>query len=195
MLERFPGRAARLGLAAAAAVLIVGGVISTTPSATRLAEPYRVSVTGGDVQPQGAVVAQWASTVLGSGNRVAAGAADGRFLLVDGRQHVFVGTNPPVAQLLKAKALRRWQIALLRRLQIRYVVADSQPSGADDANGYYFFREQPDPRHSHAGVKFQRAGAEPIYDSGNIVVYDLRPGLRDAAARQRKDYRRHPARR
>jgi hypothetical protein len=182
VLERFPGRAARLGLVAAAAVLIIGGVISTTPSSTRLAEPYRVSVTGGDLQPQAATAAQWASNVLGSGNRMAAAAADGRYLLVDGRQHVYVGTNPPVAQLLKAEALRPWQITLLRRLQIRYVVADSQPSGADDANGYYFFRDQPHTRKRPPGRKFQRAGADPIYDSGNIVVFDL-AGLARTARR------------
>lgn len=173
VLERFPARGARVGLVAAAAVLLIGGVISTTPSSTRLAEPYRVSVRRGDVQPQAATVAQWASKVLGSGNRVAAGAADGRFLLVTGRQHVFVGTNPPVAQMLQAKALRPWQIALLRRLEIHYVVADSQPSGADDSNGYYFFRRQPDTPKGLPGKKFERAGADPIYDSGNIVVFDL----------------------
>jgi hypothetical protein len=183
MLERFAGRAARVGLVAAAAFLIVGGVISTTPSSTRLAEPYRVSVPGGALQPQAATAAQWASKVLGSGNRVAAGAADGRFLLVDGRQRVYVGTNPPIAQLLKARVLRPWQISLLRRLQIRYVVADSQPSGADDANGYYFFPNQPHPHQQRAGMKFQRAGGEPIYDSGNIVVFDLQPGLRQRGVR------------
>ena len=180
VLERFPGRAARLGLAAGAAVLIIGGVISTTPSSTRLAEPYRVSVAGGDLQPQAATAAQWASSVLGPGNRIAAGAADGRFLLVDGRQHVYVGTNPPIAQLLQAKELRPWQVTLLRRLQIRYVVADSQPSGADDSNGFYFFRSK---RRRPAGEKFRRAGAEPIYDSGNIVVFDLQSGLSHAGAR------------
>lgn len=183
-LERFPGLAARAGLVVAAAIVLVGGVISTTPSSTRLAEPYRVSVRGGDLVPQGATVAQWVSAVLGSGNRVAAPAGDGRFLLVNGRQHVFSGTNPPVAQTLQTRVLRPWQVALLRRLGIRYVVTDSQASGADDANGYYFFRNQAQRNLVLARKKFLRAGADPIYDSGNIVVFDLRPGLRSPAPPQ-----------
>lgn len=178
VLERFPGLAARVGLVAAAAIVLVGGVISTTPSSTRLAEPYRVSVRGGYLAPQAATAGQWVSDVLGSGNRVAAQAADGRFLLVDGRQHVFSSTKPPVAQILKARVLRPWQISLLRQLGIRYVVTDTQASGADDANGYYFFRNQPQRNLVLARTKFLRAGANPIYDSGNIVVYDLQPGLR-----------------
>lgn len=178
VLERFPGLAARVGLVGAAAIVLVGSVISTTPSSTRLAEPYRVSVRGGYLVPQAATAGQWVSDVLGSGNRVAAQAGDGRFLLVDGREHVFSSTKPPVAQILNTGALRPWQIALLRRLRIRYVVTDAQASGADDANGYYFFRNQPQRNLVHARMKFLRAGADPIYDSGTIVVYDLRPGLR-----------------
>ena len=174
-LERYPGRATRAGLVVAAAVLIVGGVISTTPSSTRLAEPFRVSAHGGDLEPQAATAAQWVSDVLGPGNRIAAGTADGRFLLVAGRQHVFTGNNPPITKLLKTRTLHPWQVRLLRRLQIRYVVTNSQPSGADDANGYYFFRRK---GHARPAAKFRLAGAAPIYDSGDIVVFDLGSGRR-----------------
>lgn len=175
LLERFPGVGARLGLVAAAAVLLIGGVISTTASSTRLAQPYRVSVHGTSLEPQAAAVAQWASTRLGPGNRVAAEAADGRFFLVDGRQHVFVGSRPPIATILRTKPLYAWQAALLRRYRIRYVVTDSQPSSMDISDGYYFFPGND----SHSGLavageKFRKAGAEPIYDSGDVVVYDLK---------------------
>lgn len=185
MLERFHGRPARACLVLAAALLLIGNVISTTPSSSRLAQPYRVSVRGGDVVPQGETVAQWASKELGPGNRVAAQAADGRFLLVDGRQHIFVGSNPPIAQILKTKVLAPWQIAALRRARIRYVVTDSHPSGADVANGYYFSQDRRDRRLALAARKFRQAGAEPIYDSGDIVVYDLQPGLRAPLPPQR----------
>jgi hypothetical protein len=98
-------------------------------------------------------------------------------LLVDGRQHVFAGTNPPIATILKTRAFPPWQIGVLRRNGIRYVVTDRQPSGGDAANGYYFFRDRRDKALSHARMKFARAGAEPIYDSGDIVVYDLPAAL------------------
>lgn len=179
MLERSPSTRVRAGLVVAAALLLIGDVISTTPSSTRLAQPYRVSVNGGAVEPQAVAVAQWASKQLGPGNRVAAQTADGRFLLVDGRQHIFIGSNPPIAQILKTKVLYPWQIADLRHARIRYVVTDSQPSGGDVANGYYFSREHRDRQLALAARKFQQAGAEPIYDSGDIVVYDLQAGLRE----------------
>jgi hypothetical protein len=175
VLERYTGPVARAGLVLAALVVVIGGVISTTPSSTRLAQPYRVAVQGGTLEPQAAVAAQWASRSLGSGNRVAAEAADGRFFLVDGRQHVFAGGRPPIATILSTKALYSWQIADLRRYKIRYVVTDAQPSSADVSDGFYFFPGN----YSHsalavAGRKFKRAGASPIYDSGDIVVYDLK---------------------
>ena len=174
LLERYPGFAARAGLVGAAVILVIGGVISTTSGSTRLAQPYRVSVRGASLEPQAATVAQWARKTLGGGNRIAAEAADGRFFLVDGRQHVFVGNRPPIATILRTKPLYRWQIAVLRRYGIRYVVTDAQPSSMDISDGYYFFPGND----SHtglavAGKKFRRAGAAPIYDSGDVVVYDL----------------------
>jgi hypothetical protein len=179
VLERFPSLTARIGLTVAAGLLLIGGLISTTPSSTRLAEPYRVSAHGGSLVPQAATVGRWASDVLGPGNRMAAGGADGRFLLVEGRQRVFAGVSPPIVPALATKLLYPWEIALLRREGIRYVVADRQPSGMDIANGYYFFPHQPDRALALASSKFERAGAHPIYDSGNIVVYDITGGLKE----------------
>ncbi len=109
ILERYKGAVVRAALVPAALILILGGVISTTPSSTRLAQPYRVAVHGASLEPQAAVAAQWAGKALGGGNRVAAQAADGRFFLVDGHQHVFVGTRPPISTILSTKALYPWE--------------------------------------------------------------------------------------
>lgn len=177
VLDQYSGYGARVGLALAAVVLVVGGVISTTPSSTRLAQPYRVAVDGATVEPQAAAAAQWAGTTLGSGNRIAAETADGRFFLVSGPQHVFAGSRPPVATILKTKGLYPWQIADLRRYGIRYVVTDARPSSTDVSDGFYFFPG--DLSRSSLAVarrKFQRAGAARIYDSGDIVVYALTGG-------------------
>ena len=174
VLERYAGLAARAGLVGAALILIVGGVISTTPSSTRLAQPFRVAVTGSTLEPQAARVAQWAGQTLGTENRIAAEAADGRFLLVEGRQHVFVGSRPPIATILSTKALYPWQVADLKLYGIRYVVTDARSSGGDVSDGFYFFPgNESGSALAVAGRKFQRAGASRIYDSGDIVVYDL----------------------
>jgi hypothetical protein len=178
VLERHTGIGVRLGLVAAAFVLILGGVISTTPSSTRLAQPYRVAVQGATLEPQAAVAAQWAGERLRSGKRLAAEAADGRFFVVDGGPTVFAGSRPPIATILGTKRFAPWQIADLQRYGIRYVVTDARPSSADVSDGFYFFPG--DESHSDlavAGRKFRQAGALPIYDSGDIVVYDLKPLL------------------
>jgi hypothetical protein len=106
---------------------------------------------------------------------VAAEAADGRFFLVDGRQHVFVGNRPPIATILRTKPLYPWQINVLRRYGIRYVVTDAEPASKDISDGYYFFPGNNSYRGlAAAGEKFARSGAAPIYDSGDVVVYDLK---------------------
>jgi hypothetical protein len=173
----------RLATCALAGVLLVGSVVSGS-SQGRLAQPYRVAAGGADVQPAGVAVARWARRVLGPGQRVAAEEADARLLLVYGEQHVFAGTNPPITSVLQTPVLYRWQLDVLRRNRIRYVVVDARRASADVSTGYYFSR-----RPAGAGdrfpraalTKFERAGARRIYDSGEIIVDDV-AGVRYAAA-------------
>jgi hypothetical protein len=175
VLDRFRGVAARGALVVGILVLTIGGVISTTPSSTRLAQPFRVAVHGATLEPQAATLAHWASKTLGSGKTMAAETVDGRFLLVDGAEQVFVNKYPPIALILSTKRLYQWQISNLRQFGIRYVVTDARASSADVSDGFYFFPGNAS--HSAlavAGRKFRRAGAVPIYDSGDIVVYDLK---------------------
>jgi hypothetical protein len=168
---------------AAAGVLLAGGVISGSSRAERLAEPYRVAVPGGELDPPGVAVARWAREVLGPGRRIAAQEADARLLLIDGREQVFAGSNPPITSVLQTPRLYRWQRDLLRRERIRYVVVDARRTSADVSTGYFFPRGPVGPQDrfpAPALTKFERAGAQRIYDGGNIVVDDLR-GVSDAA--------------
>jgi hypothetical protein len=174
----------RLVTCALAGLLLVGSVVSAT-SQGRLAQPYRVAVRGADLEPAGVAVARWAHGVLGPERRVAAEEADARLLLVYGDQHVFAGTNPPITSVIQTPVLYRWQLNVLRRHGIRYVVVDARRASADVSTGYYFPRrpENADERFPGAALtKFERAGARRIYDSGEIVVDDL-AGVRYGAAR------------
>jgi hypothetical protein len=179
-----PPRLVRVGVLAAAGVVLVGGIVSTTPHAGRIAEPYRVAAGGRDLDPPAVAVARWARHTLGPGQHVAAEKADARTLMVDGRQHVFAGAHPPIESVLQTPKLYEWQLNLLRRKGIRYVVVDAREASANVSIGYYF------PRHPVGGqdrlpaaavTKFERAGAHRIYDGGNIVVDDLR-GVSNVAA-------------
>jgi 4-amino-4-deoxy-L-arabinose transferase-like glycosyltransferase len=72
----------------------------------------------------------------------------------------------------------------LRREGIRFVVVDARTSSANVSSGYFFPRQAvgPQDRFPAAVVtKFERAGAQRIYDGGDIVVDDL-AGVSDAEA-------------
>ncbi len=183
-LDRLPVHTlTRVTAVVLAGIVLVGGVISGASPAARVAQPYRLAVAGAELDPAGVAVALWARDVLGPGQRIAAEEADARLLLVYGGQSVVAGTNPPIATVLRTPILYRWELDLLRRLAIRYVVVDARRASADVSAGYYFPRVPvaASDRFSAAAVtKFERVGARRIYDSGDIVVDDL-AGVSDAA--------------
>jgi hypothetical protein len=173
-----------VGISALAGLVLMGGVIAGSSSEERLAQPYRVKAAGTDLDPPGVAVARWARDVLGPGRPIAAQEADARLLLIYAREHVFAGTNPPITTVLETPKLYRWQLDLLRREGIRYVVVDARRESANVSTGYFFPRHPvgPQDRFPAAAItKFARAGAQRIYNDGNIAVYDLR-GVSDAAA-------------
>jgi hypothetical protein len=178
------GSLSGIGVAAIAGIVLTGGVVAGSSTLDRLAQPYRVSAAGAHLDPPGVAVARWARTVLGPGRRIAAQEADARLLLISGGEHVVAGSNPPIATVLETPKLYRWQLDLLRREKIRYVVVDARTASSDVSNGYFFPRHAvgPQDRFPPAAItKFRRAGAQRIYSDGNISVYDLR-GVSDAAA-------------
>jgi hypothetical protein len=173
----------RVGGCVAAAILLVGGVVAGS-SQGRLAEPYRIAMAGRELDPPGVAAARWSMRVLGPGQHMAAQEADARLLLVYGDERVIAGTNPPIKSVLETPVLYRWQLDVLRRNAVRYVVVDARRASADVTTGYYFSR-RPDSRGGrfpHAALtKFERAGARRIYDSGEIFIDDL-VGVKYAAA-------------
>ena len=90
----------------------------------------------------------------------------------------------PIESVLQTPKLYQWQLNLLRRKGIRYVVVDAREASANVSIGYYFPRHRAGPQErfpAAAVTKFERAGAHRVYDGGNIVVDDLR-GVSDAAS-------------
>ena len=160
----------------AAAVAILGGVVSASSKSGRLGMPFKVSVGDRVLDPPALAVALWAETALGHGQRVAAEEADARLLLTYAGEHVFAGTNPPIKSVLQTPTLYRWQLDVLRKNRIRYVVVDARTASADVTSGYFFSQVAPaeESRFSRSVVtKFERAGARRLYDNGDIVVDDL----------------------
>ena len=187
LVERVRPRAWSLtALAVAAGVLLVGGVLSASSRSGRVAEPFRVVSAGAQLDPDSVAVAKWMRRVLGPGERVAAQAADGRLLLTYGRQRVYVTSDPAFDSVVKTEVLYPWQVDLLRRHKVRFVVVNARRTSESVTAGYYFPRKRVtgDDRFPRATLtKFERGGAHRIYSSGDVVVDELPRVLRSSAGR------------
>jgi hypothetical protein len=166
----------RLPIAAGIGLLLVGGAISGWPWDSQLAQPLRISENGRTISSPPLAVAEWARDELPDG-RFAATTADAGLLLVPGGKTALAGSSPAVEDLLDAESLSGWEIPLLRRNKLRYVVADRRETRADSLRGYYFVREGSATDElipKAAAAKFNDVpGAARVYTNGPITVFDL----------------------
>jgi len=87
------------------------------------------------------------------------------------------GPHPDVEDILEDPQLGDWQLPLLRRHNLRYVVSDRRPASSDGLRGYYFSTAGSTEGRLPKGVtaKFEAVpGAARIYSNGPITVFDLR---------------------
>ena len=99
-------------------------------------------------------------------------------LLVPGEHVAFAGKTPDIQDILEETSFSDWELPLLRREGIRYVVADRREISSDATRGYSFStRDDAAELLPLATVtKFaELPGAKRIYSSGDISVYDLGP--------------------
>ena len=162
--------------AAAIALLLVGGAISGWPWDSQLAKPMRVSAEGGTIVSPPLGMAEWAHRQVHSG-RFAASTADAGLLLDPGDKKALAGTSPDIEDLIDEEYLAGWELPLLRRHHLRYVVADRREVKNDTLRGYFFALEGSPaaavgPKTSIA--KFNRVpGVARVYTNGPITVFDL----------------------
>lgn len=181
---KLAARVGHVAVPAVAVVLFAGGVISGSTSALRTAQPYRVEVGGGSMEPPATTAALWARTSLPGTTPVAAHEADARLFLVHGERDVRTGTNPPIKSVLISPVLYRWHVDLLRRERVRFVVVDRRVAAANVTTGYFFPSAAvgDDRFPDQAVAKFERAGADRVFDSGVVFIDDVTT-LRRASAR------------
>jgi hypothetical protein len=176
----------RAAVLACFAVIMVGNLIAGWPPPLRVSQPYRIEAKGHAIDPQGVVAASWSRTLLGPKQRIAASSADARLQLALGDQVALTGTNPDINDMLQATRLEPFVLRRLRLSRVQYALVDRQRISLDAMRGVFFRPKDPPPAALFplaVGDKFERGGADRLFDSGDIVVYDVRRLIGDSAAR------------
>jgi hypothetical protein len=163
-------------LVAGLGIVLVGGAISGWPWDVQLARPLQAKAHGREIDSEPLALAEFARKRL-DGSRFAAPEADARLLLAPGGQVAFGGQGPDIEDIVGTPQLESWQLPLLRENHLPYVVADRRNDAKDTLRGEYFTvpgqygEKLEDKKLVH---KFSRIPAARVWDSGRIVLFDLK---------------------
>jgi hypothetical protein len=168
----------RIAPAAALAVIVLGGVTSSSLNPIR--GRYRVAADQQSVEPMGIETARWTREWLGAGNRFTSDRINRILLAGYGRQDVRVriveGVNS--ARMFEAETLGPDEFWALARSDIDFLLVDLRMSTAPPVLGFYFEpwqAQQGKPLSGTALLKFNDVkGITRIYDNGWIIIYDVR---------------------
>ncbi|HEX8008675.1 MAG TPA: hypothetical protein VF482_19860 [Trebonia sp.] len=159
-----------------ALVLVLNGLVNGWPPYwERLPGPFQVAGAERSVGPEQIASAAWALALLGPGNRFATDEGDLPVLGSYGDQD----TVGDVGYLYTSRAVTPAAAARVQAESIGYVLVDRRLSEMLPASGQYFPVDPKAGRYTRplplAGLtKFNHVpGVARIYDSGNIVIYDL----------------------
>ena len=173
----------------ALAVVVAGGIIAGWPRELRLGMAYRVAVDDAVIESEGRSAARWSREWLGRRRTFAADVSNGRLLLAHGDEIARLGSNPPFDFVLRWPVISPWEMELLSNQGVRYVFVDRRFVSDDPISGYFLATSaSPDrfrllyPPSSYR--KFDRPrSTSRIFDSGDVVIYDVKGFL--AGARDR----------
>jgi len=142
----------------------------------RLGQPYRIAAGSSVIEAEPPQAARWAAAQLPPGRRLAASDADARLFATHSREFALTGWR--FTDLFQTSTLSHAEVATMRINRLHYVVVDLRLKGFDNMLGYYFgFRPgagTPDRVFApDTASKFDGVRADRLYDSGNIIVYDV----------------------
>lgn len=155
---------------------LASGVIGGWPPPALLASPLKVAVGSTTIEPQGFTAAEWARDGLPPQASMIADESNGRLLLTIAGKRPSIGLGPPTKLLLQSPGFSPYELWLLRQKRVKYVLIDRRQIANDTILGYFFDRnDRPVPQIDPAvWGKFDAAPwANRIYDSGNIMIFEL----------------------
>jgi hypothetical protein len=176
--------AGRLAVALPVVIIFAGGAAAGWRPEIRLAQTIRVEVGNSFIEPQGLTAARWSGKWLPRDKCSVFGASDtkARLLAAYGRQPV--GKVDDVTQALVYPGLEPWQMALLRKEEVHYVLVDRSVITSDNLAGYFFTTKITPPawRTPSPAViyqKFATPSTSKIFDSGDVAIYDVAQLIRE----------------
>jgi hypothetical protein len=167
----------RAGVGLLVALCVVGGAIAGWPANSRLSRPIQVTAANGvAIESQAEAVGRWfASQPPG---RVAAPDADSFTISLYGHHIAWSGYQYGTDATLSADSVDSFMLSQFRQGKVRYVVVDRRQVSQDNVNGLFFSllppEGSPDKLYPQASVvtRWSQYGAR-VYDSGDVVVFDL----------------------
>jgi hypothetical protein len=166
-------RAALLGCIG---IVVIGGAIAGWPWDSQLAQPTRITAEGSEIESEPITLARWIGERLPK-RKFAAADADARMILAPGGAQAKTGEALAIKTILPETSLSNWELPSLRGNGLGYIVADRRTEATDPGRGSFFFvpGSEGDVLLPLAAMhKFGERRLGRVYDSGNIVVYNLR---------------------
>jgi hypothetical protein len=157
-------------------VVVIGGAIAGWPWDSQLAQPTRITADGTEIESEPITVARWIGERLPE-RKFAAADADARMILAPGEAQAKTGDALAIKTILPETSLSDWELPSLRGNGLGYIVADRRKVAIDPGRGTFFFvpGSEGDALLPLAAMhKFGERRLGRTYDSGNIVVYNLR---------------------
>jgi hypothetical protein len=166
----------RLALTGALGIVMVGGAISGWPWDIQLARPLQATAHGGEIDAESLALAKWSAERIPN-SRFAAPESDARLLLEPGGQIAYGGQGPDIEDIVDRPDLDAWELPLLERNHLHYLVADRRLGSEDTLRGFFFEVEG---QYGNAlrpkGVvqKFSEIPVGRIWHSGRLSVFNLK---------------------
>ena len=153
--------------------------------------PFLVSADARSIEPEGITAAEWASSYLGSGQRIASDRINTLLMATyGGEQAETSGSgNIPIALAFTSLQFGSGVVAILQQDRIQYLVIDRRLSTSLPYVGTYFNQPAsggPQSTGTIAPVALTKFDDVPylskIFDSGDIVIYDVKTAANGLSA-------------
>ena len=166
----------RAALLACMGIVVIGGAIAGWPWDSQLAQPTRITAGGTEIESEPITLAHWIGAHLPE-RKFAAADADARMILAPGGAKAKTGDALAIKTILPETSLSNWELPSLRGNGLGFIAADRRIEATDPGRGSFFYvpGSEGDALLPLAAMhKFGKRSLGRVYDSGNIVVFNLR---------------------